>query len=102
MNALERAVILSEGQWLLPHVEMRGPRQSAASDSLDLDPAIEMSMSERDLVANYAKRAFDRFRRYDKTSEFLGISFKTLKKRLSDAEQIAAACTPAAAALPAR
>ena len=34
-----------------------------------------------------APGAFDRFGRYDRTSEFLGISFKTLKKRLSEATE---------------
>jgi DNA-binding NtrC family response regulator len=84
-NAIERAVILADGEWLLPHVEMRGasPNRSA----LDLDPALDMSLTEHDLVAAYAKRAFERFRRYDRTSDFLGISFKTLKKRLADAER---------------
>ena len=54
---------------------------------MDLQPALDLSLSERDLVCQYAKRAFDRFGRYDQTSDFLGISFKTLKKRLQEAEQ---------------
>ncbi|MEM7249437.1 MAG: sigma 54-interacting transcriptional regulator [Acidobacteriota bacterium] len=83
-NALERAVILSEGDALVPHQELRGP--SRGSGGLDLGAALDLDLSERDLVATYAKEAFDRFRRYDRTSDFLGISFKTLKKRLADAE----------------
>jgi DNA-binding NtrC family response regulator len=99
-NALERAVLLSDGRALLPHLELRGPRSAGRSEQLDLEPAIELSMSESDLVAAYAKHAFDRFRRYDKTSEFLGISFKTLKKRLSDAETLVAGGGAVAAGQP--
>ncbi len=84
-NALERAVILSDGEWLIPYVEMGQP--AASNDSLDLQPALDLSLSERDLVCQYAKRAFDRFGRYDQTSDFLGISFKTLKKRLQEADE---------------
>ena len=88
-NALERAVILSDGDTLVPHVEMGQP--SGSGTRLDLQPALELQLSERDLVCQYAKRAFDRFGRYDLTSDFLGISFKTLKKRLQDAEEPVAA-----------
>jgi two-component system response regulator AtoC len=87
-NALERSVLLSDGKAMTPHFELRGPRSQSRPDRLDLEPAIEMGMTESDLVASYAKHAFDRFRRYDRTSEFLGISFKTLKKRLSDADEM--------------
>ena len=45
-----------------------------------------MQYSEKELITNYAMTAFKRFKRYDRTSEFLGISFKTLKKRLEDAK----------------
>jgi hypothetical protein len=83
-------LLTTDGGWLTGHVELRGPK-APSNDTLDLEPAIEAAMSEHELVAAYARKAFDRFRRYDRTSEFLGISFKTLKKRLSDAEHVPAA-----------
>jgi DNA-binding NtrC family response regulator len=79
-NAIERAVILSEDEWLQPYSE--SPAQKSRQAVLDLEPALNRALSERELVNSYARMAFERFKRFDRTCEFLGISFKTLKKRL--------------------
>ena len=83
-NAVERSVILSDGEYLVPY--QSETLYTPTTIKLDLEPAINMQFSEKELITNYALTAFRRFKRYDRTSEFLGISFKTLKKRLEDAK----------------
>jgi DNA-binding NtrC family response regulator len=81
MNAVERAVLLAESDRLPPHDETAVVDRHHPGN-LDLEPALDLALSEKELMGCYAKLAYERFKRFDKTSELLGISFKTLKKRL--------------------
>lgn len=84
-NAVERAVILSDGESLTPYQEpvQMSPKGKTAT-APDLVTAFENRLTEQEIVVGYAHLAHDRIRRLDQTAEFLGISFKTLKRRLEE------------------
>jgi len=83
-NAVERAVILSDGEWLAAYEEPKTMGSTGVGPVLDLEKAFIQNMTESEVVVSYAHLAHERLRRMDQTARFLGISFKTLKRRLEE------------------
>ena len=78
-NALERAVLFSDGTPLPPLAGATG----SEGQVLDVPDAFTEQLTEREFRSRYARHVFERLGRNKlRTCEFLGIDFKTLKARL--------------------